>query len=235
MTSYVSSPPTGAEFRRGLREVIPILIGMVPIALVLGAQAVAKGFHPVEAPLMGGVNFAGGSEFVAVGLWTNPPDLLLIAAMTLLVNCRHLLMGAALAPLVRHIPARKIFPALYLMADETWALGLADARKRGFFSLPYYLGTCAAMWATWVIFVGVGAVVGPMIGDLERFGFDMAFTAVFLVLLRGAWTSFKAVRPWFVSLAVAAPTYLLLPGAWYVATGATAGLIAAFLLADGDE
>jgi len=91
------------------------------------------------------------------------------------------------------------------------------------------------MWVTWALFVGIGAVLGPIIGDLERFGFDMAFTAVFLVLLRGAWTSFKAARPWFVSLAVAAPTYLILPGAWYVATGATAGLVAAFLLAPREE
>jgi predicted branched-subunit amino acid permease len=124
-----------------------------------------------------------------------------------------------------------MFPALYLMCDETWAMSLADARKRGVFSLPYYLGNAAGMWLTWVTFVAAGAVVGPMIGDLSAWGFDMAFTAVFLVLLRGAWTSFRAVRPWFISRAVAAPTYLLLPGAWYVATGAIAGLIAAFLLA----
>ena len=223
------------EFRRGLKESLPVLIGFLPIALVLGAQAVSKGFHRAEVPLMTGGNFAGGSEFVAVGLWSSPPDLLLIAAMTLLVNSRHLLMGAALAPWVKHIPARKIFPSLFLMCDESWAMGLADARKRGAFSLPYYLALSVAMWGTWVLFTAAGAIIGPLIGDLAAFGFDMAFTAVFLVLLRGAWTSFKAVRPWFVSLAVAAPTYLLLPGAWYVATGALSGLVAAYLFAGGEE
>jgi 4-azaleucine resistance transporter AzlC len=205
--SVASQLSTGAEFRRGIAESLPVLIGFLPIALVLGAQATAKGFSLWQVPLMTGANFAGGSEFVAVGLWTVPPDLLLIAAMTLLVNSRHLLMGAALAPLVRHLPGRKIFPALFVMCDESWAMGLADAKKRGLFSLPYYLGTSVGMWVTWVF-------------------------AVFLVLLRGAWTSFKAVRPWFVSLAVAAPTYLVLPGAWYVATGALSGLIAAFFLAE---
>lgn len=230
--SLASQLSTGAEFRRGIRESLPVLIGFLPIALVLGAQAAAKGFLPWQVPLMTGANFAGGSEFVAVGLWSVPPDLLLIAAMTLLVNSRHLLMGAALAPLVRHIPARKIFPSLFVMCDESWAMGLADARKRGGFSLPYYLGTSIGMWTTWVLFTFAGAWFGPMIGDLEKFGFDMAFTAVFLVLLRGAWTSFRTARPWFVSLAVAAPTYLVLPGAWYVATGAVSGLVAAFLLAE---
>jgi 4-azaleucine resistance transporter AzlC len=222
----------GAEFRRGVKESLPVLIGFLPIALVLGAQAAARGFAPWQVPLMTGANFAGGSEFVAVGLWHVPPDLLLIAAMTLLVNSRHLLMGAALAPLVRHLPARKIFPSLFVMCDESWAMGLADAKKRGVFSLPYYLGTSVGMWTTWVLFTAAGAVLGPMIGDLEVFGFDMAFTAVFLVLLRGAWSSFRKMRPWLVSLAVAAVTYLLLPGAWYVATGAVSGLIAAFFLAE---
>jgi 4-azaleucine resistance transporter AzlC len=230
--SVASQLSTGAEFRRGIAESLPVLIGFLPIALVLGAQATAKGFSLWQVPLMTGANFAGGSEFVAVGLWTVPPDLLLIAAMTLLVNSRHLLMGAALAPLVRHLPGRKIFPALFVMCDESWAMGLADAKKRGLFSLPYYLGTSVGMWVTWVFFTAAGALFGPLIGDLSAFGFDMAFTAVFLVLLRGAWTSFKAVRPWFVSLAVAAPTYLVLPGAWYVATGALSGLIAAFFLAE---
>jgi len=230
--SVASQLSSGAEFRRGIVESLPVLIGFLPIALVLGAQAAAKGFTAWQVPLMCGANFAGGSEFVAVGLWAVPPDLLLIAAMTLLVNSRHLLMGAALAPLVRHLPGRKIFPALFVMCDESWAMGLADARKRGAFSLPYYLGTSIGMWVTWVLFTYAGARLGPLIGDLSTFGFDMAFTAVFLVLLRGAWTSFRAVRPWFVSLAVAAPTYLILPGAWYVATGAVSGLVAAFFLAE---
>ena len=126
MTTFGSSSetlarqtPAGSEFRRGLKESLPVLIGFLPIALVLGAQAAEKGFHTLEVPLMTGGNFAGGSEFVAVGLWTSPPHLLLIAAMTLLVNCRHLMMGAALAPLVRHLPARKILPSLFLMCDES--------------------------------------------------------------------------------------------------------------------
>lgn len=42
----------------------------------------------------------------------------------------------------------------------------------------------------------------------------------------------RAARPWLVSLAVAALTYLLVPGAWYVAAGALSGVLSAYLLAD---
>ncbi|WP_343239057.1 AzlC family ABC transporter permease [Stenotrophomonas sp. GD03993] len=78
------------------------MIGFIPFALVLGAQAAQKGLSALEVPLMTGLNFAGGSEFAAVELWTSPPHIALIVAITALVNSRHLLMGASLAPLLIH-------------------------------------------------------------------------------------------------------------------------------------
>lgn len=216
---------------RGLRAALPMMLGFVPFALVLGAQAAQKGLSVVEVPLMTGLNFGGGSEFAAIELWTSPPHLLLILAMSVLVNSRHLLMGAALAPYLRHLPRRRALPALFFMCDESWAMALADARRRAaaHISLPYYLGVSAGLYLTWVLFTAAGAALGPMLGEVERYGFDMAFTAVFLVLLRGMWRGARACRPWLVSLAAAALTALLVPGAWYVAAGTLAGLLAALV------
>jgi 4-azaleucine resistance transporter AzlC len=206
----------------------------------LGAQATQKGLSAVEVPLMTGLNFGGGSEFAAIALWTSPPQVLLIVAITVLVNSRHLLMGAVLAPFLQHLPRRKVLPALFFMCDESWAMGLADARKRteaglpraDAFSLRYYLGVSLGLYLTWIVFTAAGAVIGPLIGDLQAWGLHMAFPAVFLVLLRGMWTGLRAARPWLVSLVVAAATCLLVPGAWYVATGALSGLLAAWWLAE---
>ena len=69
-------------------------------------------------------------------------------------------------------------------------------------------------------------------GDVKVYGFDMAFPAVFLVLLRGMWKGVRAARPWLVSLLAAASTFLLVPGAWCVAAGAVAGLLCAFRWAE---
>jgi 4-azaleucine resistance transporter AzlC len=183
------------------------------------------------SPLMTGMNFGGGSEFTAMRLWTAPPHVLLIVAMSFLVNSRHILMGAAFAPYLRHLPRRRAIPALFLMCDESWAMALADARKQGAgtVSFPYYLGVSAGLYLTWVIFTAIGAALGPVMGDVEQYGFDMGFTAVFLVLLRGMWKGVRVCRPWLVSLVVAALTCLFTPGAWYVAAGACAGLVAAAL------
>lgn len=229
MTSLFNFPA-----RRGLRDALPVMAGFIPFALVLGAQASSKGFSPMEVPLLTGLNFGGGSEFAAIALWSSPPQLALLVAMTFLINSRHLLMGAVLAPHLRHLPKRQALPALFLMCDESWAMGLADAQARekpGGFNLRYYLGASIGLYMTWVFFTTLGALLGPMITDLEAFGLQMAFPAVFLVLLRGMWKGFAPSRPWFISLAVAAITYRSVPGAWYVAAGALSGLISAYLFA----
>jgi len=226
-----------SEVWRGLRASLPLMVGVVPFALVLGAQAARKGLTAVEVPMMAGLNFAGGSEFAAIGLWTSPPHVLLITAVTFLVNSRHILMGAALAPYLQHLPKWKVFAALIVMCDESWALGLADARRRAAegksaLSLPFYLGAAIGIYLAWVVFTTMGAVAGPFVGDVRGYGFDMAFPAVFLVLMRGMWSGARAARPWLVSLVVAGLTYLCVPGAWYVAAGILAGLAAAFWWAE---
>ena len=218
-----------AEAWRGLNSALPVMLGFVPFALVLGVQATQKGLSYVEVPLMTGMNFGGGSEFAALKLWTSPPRVLLIVAMTVLINCRHILMGAAFAPHLKHLMKRQAIPALFFMCDESWAIALSDARQRssGNVSFSYYLGVSVSLYLTWVIFTAVGAILGPVIGHVEHYGFDMAFVAVFLVLLKGMWRGFRACRPWLVSLVVAALTFHCVPGAWYVAAGAISGLIAA--------
>ena len=186
---------------------------------------------------MTGINFGGGSEFAAVELWTSPPHIFVIALITFLINSRHLLMGAVLSPYLGHLPRKKVLAALFFMCDESWALGLNDAVSlkpdgniRGF-SLPFYMGAALTLYITWVVFTTIGGIIGPVIGDVRNWGFDMAFPAVFFVLLRGMWRGFAAARPWLVSLIVAIAVYLTVPGAWYVPAGAAAGLLFAFFTA----
>ncbi|AGN81890.1 hypothetical protein L483_12030 [Pseudomonas putida H8234] len=140
----LNNPPTlspPGELRRGAVAALPVLLGFIPFALVLGAQASQHDLNAGAVALMTGLNFGGGSEFAAIELWTSPPAVLVIVAMTLLVNSRHLLMGATLAPYLRHLPLKKVLGALFFMCDESWAMGLADARQRGGSSLRYHTMT----------------------------------------------------------------------------------------------
>ena len=230
------------EFKRGLKVSIPLLLGIIPFALVLGAQATQKGLSLIEVPLLTGLNFAGGSEFAILEMWTNPPNIIMLMFITFLVNSRHLLMGASLVPYLRHLPNKTVFPALFFMVDESWAVSLADAQKnqktvslQHAFNMTFYAGLCFALYIMWVGFTFLGSMIGPILGDISRLGFDMAFPAVFLVLLRGMWKGFSAARPWLVSLICAALAYLYLPSGWYVPIGALSGIASAFYFIGDDE
>lgn len=225
---------TQTEFRRGVRAVMPMLIGLMPFGLILGAQAVQQGMTPLELVLMMCLNFAGGSEFAVVGLWNEPLPIFLILSTTFMINSRHILMGAALAPYIRHLPKRKLLPTLFFMIDESWAMGIAEAKRREQLgatqlNLPYYFGAVLSLYVMWFSCGLIGAWVGPMLGDLERLGFGMAFPAVFLVLVRGMWRNMRAAEPWLVSLVVACVVYLFLPSnGWHVIVGTLSGLVYAY-------
>lgn len=64
---------TNNSISQGFRDAFPVLIGFIPFGLVLGAQGTASHMTLWQVPLMTGVNFAGGSEFAAIGLWASPP------------------------------------------------------------------------------------------------------------------------------------------------------------------
>ena len=86
-------------------------------------------------------------------------------------------------------------------------------------------------WVAWVSFITLGALIGPLLGDLHPYGLDMAFAAVLLVLLKGLWKGVHAALPWLFSLVTAGLFYLLIPGGGYVLAGTLAGLVSAYLWA----
>lgn len=227
------------DFFKGVKDALPLLLAVAPYGIVLGAQASQAGVSIVELFLMTALNFAGGSEFAAIQLWHSPLPILTIVLITFLINSRHIIMGAAITPYIQHLPKRKIIPALFFMADEGWAVSYREALKNATKPIPekqlsfsYFFGACFPFYPVWVGFALIGAILGPILGDMEKYGFAIAFPAVFLVLLRGMWKGFRAARPWLVSLVVSCAVYLLIPGHMYVLAGTFSGLLAAWLLGE---
>ena len=83
----------------GARRSIPIAISVFAIGLVFGVLARQAKLSILESFLMSGLVFAGASQFVALSLWIAMPlPVITIILTTLVVNLRHLLMGASLRP-----------------------------------------------------------------------------------------------------------------------------------------
>ncbi|MBK9081681.1 MAG: AzlC family ABC transporter permease [Rhizobiales bacterium] len=212
------------EFRDGARDILPPLVAAIPIGLVYGAICAAKGMSVLEAALASALVFAGGAQFAATELWASPPPVLALALSTLLINARHVLMGASLKRKARFGAATPF--VVFWMADENWALAERRAATRPV-TLAYWLGMAAPFYVNWIAWTVVGAGAGALLGDPARFGADFAFTALFIGLVAGFWKGRSTGVTVAAAGVTAALVYRTLGSPWHVLGGAFAGMVAA--------
>ena len=88
------------ELLKGVRDVAPLLIGVIPFGVSSGLYAVEQGFTAFEAMFMSFVIFAGASQVATVGLMINEAPFWIIVATAILINLRFLIYSASVSPFV---------------------------------------------------------------------------------------------------------------------------------------
>jgi 4-azaleucine resistance transporter AzlC len=223
------SPTFWREFRQGVVAIFPATAAAIPFGMVLGAAAAQKGLSILEVGLFSTLVFAGAAQFLAVELWTSPAPWAALAFAVLLVNLRHVLMSASIVPKLSGFPRWLRPVALFFLADEVWAMGEARAAGRTL-TVPFYFGMAALIGGSWVVFSMLGTVLGAYVADPKVYGFDIAFTAIFVALIAGFWRGYGSAAVVMASALAAVAVKLTVPGAWYVIAGALAGCAVAALL-----
>ena len=202
------------DFQRGLLATLPLVPGVVAFGLLYGVMARQVGFSPWEAWAMSLIVHAGSAQFAALGMW-DAAQAGPIILTTLVINLRHLLMGASVAPYLRGLsPLWKAFLALW-MTDESYALTLAKY-ERGRGSHGYFLGANLGIYLAWPTGGLVGTLLGAAIPDPGRYGLDLVFPLGFLGLLTAFLKNRVGVAVALGGGALALAGARLLPGSWYV-------------------
>ncbi|MGK5518940.1 AzlC family ABC transporter permease [Micromonospora sp. URMC 107] len=165
--------------RAALRDVAALGAAMVAVGASFGAVAVAAGLPGWAAVVMSVLVYAGGAQFMAVGLVAAGSPLAAVLA-GLLLNARHLPFGLALGDSVGR-PLRHRLLGSHLLTDETAAFALARpagaARRRAF----WLAGTL--LFVAWNAGTVLGVLAGGVVGDPAAFGLDAAFPAGLVALL----------------------------------------------------
>jgi 4-azaleucine resistance transporter AzlC len=222
------------DAREGLRDIAPVMVAAAPIGLLFGAVAASKGLSVAEVALMSVLVFAGGAQFAAIEMWSYPVPIAAILFSTLLVNARHVLMGASLAPKTRGFSSAQRYLGFFFLTDEAWALAERRAVERTV--TPAYWFACAAMLpSVWIGSSIVGAVIGAFLGDPKRFGADFAFTALFIGLVAGFNKGRITAATVAASGGTAALVYVTAGPPWHVLAGALAGIAAAYAAARPED
>ncbi len=204
----VSSLPLWQSVDRRLaRDVLALAVAAGFVGLSFGAITVGSGLPFWVVPAMSIFVFAGGSQFIAVGLVSAGNPVAAIFA-GLLLNARHLPFGMSVADVIgRSWPARLV--GSHLLIDESTAFALAQrdpARRRA----AYWL-TGISLFVLWNTGSLVGGWIGHAVGDPATFGLDAAFPAGLLALLLPSLRAREPRRVAVLGAGVAVLTTPLLP------------------------
>ncbi len=172
------------EALTGTVRAVPIILGYLPIGVAFGVLASTAGLSTYTAAAMSLFVFAGSSQLIAVGLIDAGAGILAITLTTFLVNLRHMLMSAYLAPHLGHLkPWQQAFFS-YEITDESFALHSARFRENKVPPLVELFALNHSAHLAWIAGTLLGAWVGGRLAfDTAAFGIDFALPAMFIALL----------------------------------------------------
>ncbi|MGH3442118.1 MAG: AzlC family ABC transporter permease, partial [Nitriliruptorales bacterium] len=171
-------------FLAGVRDMSPMLLGVVPFGVVAGLAVVEIGLGALHALGFSIGIFAGAAQLASVDLLGADAHLAVVVGTALVINSRMLMYSASIAPHLAGEPLPRRALASYLLVDQVYALSVIrygvdpDPATR----LPYYLGSGAILWVCWQLANLVGVLVGGAIPESVPLGFAVPMTFIALIV-----------------------------------------------------
>lgn len=168
----------------GLIRALPIILGYLPIGLAYGVLASTAGLSLYSTVAMSFFVYAGSSQLIAVGLIGAGIETAAITMTVFLVNLRHMLMSAYLAPYLGRLKRWQQVLFSYEITDESFAVHSAYFRRQGVPGNTELFSLNMAAHLAWISGSFFGAWLGGRISvDIESYGIDYALPAMFIALL----------------------------------------------------
>lgn len=183
------STPDG---KRLVSAAAPVVAAVGVFGVSFGVLASTAGVPAWQAVLMSATVFAGSAQFASVALLKDGATVVSAIVSGALLNARYLPIGVAAGRVLSGGRLRRFLSA-QLVVDESFAIGIsAGSPARP--DRRALLLSGAALWVVWVVGTALGSLIGPIVGDPNRLGFDAAFPALFVALLWPLLRSRSAIR-----------------------------------------
>ncbi len=216
-------------FLRGILDVSPLMIPVVPFGLIFGVLSIDIGFSPIETMGMSLIVFGGASQIVLLQLFSGGASSLVIISSVGAVNSRHLFYGAVVS---EHLTGLKLVWKIiisYFLVDQAFASSNEyfknNENKNKYFHL---IGGGITCWVIWQTTTFLGIVLGALIP--EKLGLSFAVPLTFLALLVNDFRKLINVIVIIVSGLVATFGFNYIPFKAYVIVAGVTALITAAVL-----
>jgi 4-azaleucine resistance transporter AzlC len=172
------------SFLAGARAEIPLLIGVFPFGMIYGALALNAGLSTAAAQAMSSLVFAGSAQFITAQLVHEATPGLVIVLTIAVVNLRHMLYSASLAPYLAALPTRWKAILSYLLTDEAYAPTILHYEANGVTPSAHWFlfGAGCALWFTWQISTALGIFLGTAIPESWSLDFALPLTFIAMVV-----------------------------------------------------
>tara|TARA_Y100001935_G_scaffold98879_1_gene82214 strand:- start:1046 stop:1735 length:690 start_codon:yes stop_codon:yes gene_type:complete len=216
-------------FFKGVIDVSPLMIPVVPFGLIFGILAIDIGFSPIATMGMSLIIFGGASQIILLQLFSGGASSLVIISSVGAVNSRHLLYGAVVS---EHVSDLKLIWKIiisYFLIDQAFARS-NDYLKKSTEKNKYFhlIGGGATCWVIWQSTTFLGIILGAAIP--EKLGLSFAVPLTFLAILIDDFRKMNNLIVIVVSGLVATLGFNYIPYKAYVIVAAFFGLVVAFIL-----
>lgn len=171
-----------ADYLKGARAMVPIMLGVIPMAMVTGVAAVSCGMTSPEALVSSFMLYAAASQLVAYKMLETGADPVLIFAAAVVLNLRFLLYSAGMAPYMRQARLGARLLGAYALSDQAYGITMVRRRREpGSGCTEFYIGAALFMYVIYQIAAAAGVFLGAAIP--AEFSLDFAVPLTFSALL----------------------------------------------------
>jgi len=201
------------EFLSGVKDELPILIGVIPFGMIYGVLALGAGLSPGEAQAMSAIVFAGSAQFMTVQLAGIGAPAILTILTGFVINLRHALYSGSIAPHMRQLNLKWKTLLAYLLTDEAYAVAIIHYQRESDNANKhwYFLGAGLALWVSWQTSTAVGIFMGAKVPPGWPLDFTLPLTFIALVVpaLKNRASILAAIAAGFTSVLAAGLPYKL--------------------------
>ena len=216
-------------FKKGMLEILPLLIPVVPFGIIIGVIGIELGFNPLMVYVSSLIVFSGSAQIVLFQLISGGASPIVILTSVGVTNSRHFLYGAVLSEYLEDLSSSWKAFLSYFLVDQSFAISNKFFKKnKNLKNKHYYLfGSGFALWLVWQISSLIGIFLGSIVP--EELGLAFAIPLTFLSLIIHEFRKPDHLLVIFVSGFLAILFYEI-PFKAYIIAASVGALIVAFII-----
>ncbi len=170
-----------AQFMLGVRSGLPVILGFIPVGIAYAIMARQAGFNIWETVGMSCAVFAGASQMMAVGMYSQGASLMAMIIATLILNLRHLIMSTCVVNRIRGEKTLLKLLATFGVTDESFVIFTTAPEEKC--SVYSFFGLISVTYLSWIAGSAIGAVTSDFLPTIITASLGIALYAMFLGIL----------------------------------------------------